>query len=48
MIDATGSLDRSGAPSKKTVDALAWGSYVLFVSEPERLIELAAARSSLS
>jgi len=40
--------DRSGAPFKKTVDALAWGSYAWFVSEPEGLIELSASRTSLS
>jgi hypothetical protein len=43
----TAYLDRSGAPFKKTVDALAWGSYAWFVSEPEGLIELAVGRSSL-
>jgi BsuBI/PstI restriction endonuclease domain/BsuBI/PstI restriction endonuclease HTH domain len=36
----TAYLDRSGAPFKKTVDALAWGSYAWFVSEPDGLIEL--------
>lgn len=36
----TAYLDRSGAPFKRTVDALAWGSYAWFVSEPEGLIEL--------
>ena len=40
--------DRSGAAFKKTVDALAWGSYAWFVSEPEGLIELSAGRTSLS
>lgn len=39
--------DRSGAPFKKTVASLAWGSYAWFVSEPEGLIELAASRQSL-
>ena len=36
----TAYLDRSGAPFKKTVDTLAWGSYAWFVSEPEGLIQL--------
>lgn len=36
----TAYLDRSGSPFKKTVDALAWGSYAWFVSEPDGLIEL--------
>jgi len=36
----TAYLDRSGAAFKRTVDALAWGSYAWFVSEPEGLIEL--------
>ena len=39
--------DRSGTPFKKTVDALAWGSYAWFVSEPEGLIELSVGRTSL-
>ena len=39
--------DRSGAPFKKTVDALAWGSYAWFVSEPQALIELTMGRTSL-
>ena len=38
----TAFLDRSAAPFKKTVDALAWGSYAWFVSEPNGLIELAS------
>lgn len=36
----TAYLDRSSAPFKKTVDALAWGSYAWFVSEPDSLVEL--------
>ena len=43
----TAYLDRSGAPFKKTVDALAWGSYAWFVSEPEGLIALSNNRLSL-
>lgn len=35
----TAYLDRGGAPFKKTINALAWGSYAWFVSEPEGLIE---------
>ena len=30
--------DRSGAPFKKTVDSLAWGTYAWFQSEPEKLV----------
>lgn len=40
--------DRSGAPFKKTVDALAWGSYAWFVSEPEGLVKLIAGGASLT
>jgi BsuBI/PstI restriction endonuclease domain len=43
----TAYLDRSGAPFKKTVDALAWGSYAWFASEPEGLIELSAGKGAL-
>ena len=43
----TAYLDRSGAAFKKTVDALAWGSYAWFVSEPEGLIELSSAKKTL-
>lgn len=43
----TAYLDRSGAPFKKTVDALAWGSYAWFVSEPESVIELIAESKKL-
>jgi BsuBI/PstI restriction endonuclease len=43
----TAYLDRSGAPFKKTVDALAWGSYAWFVSEPDGLVELSVTRKSL-
>jgi BsuBI/PstI restriction endonuclease domain/BsuBI/PstI restriction endonuclease HTH domain len=43
----TAYLDRSGQPFKKTVDALAWGSYAWFVSEPEGLMELSAGRTRL-
>ena len=40
--------DRSAGPFKKAVDALAWGSYAWFVSEPDGLIELANTRELLS
>ena len=40
VVFVTAYLDRSGSPFKKTVDALAWGSYAWFVSEPNGLIEL--------
>jgi hypothetical protein len=43
----TAYLDRSGAPFKKTVDALAWGSYAWFVSEPEGLVRLSIGTSTL-
>jgi hypothetical protein len=43
----TAYLDRSGTPFKKTVDALAWGSYAWFVSEPDGLVELSVTRKSL-
>jgi len=36
----TAYLDRSDAAFKKTVDALAWGSFVWFASEPECLMRL--------
>ncbi len=36
----TAYLDRDGTSFKKTVGALAWGSYAWFVSEPDGLIEL--------
>ena len=39
--------DRSGAPFKKTVDALAWGSYAWFISEPDGLIELSGTKKTL-
>lgn len=39
--------DRSGAPFKKTVDALAWGSYAWFVSEPDGLVTLSTNTTSL-
>ena len=43
----TAYLDRSGAAFKKTVDALAWGSYAWFVSEPDGLVELTTSRQQL-
>jgi hypothetical protein len=36
----TAYLDRSAAAFKKTVDALAWGSFAWFVSEPDHLLQL--------
>ncbi|HYW61914.1 MAG TPA: BsuBI/PstI family type II restriction endonuclease [Bradyrhizobium sp.] len=41
----TAYLDRGGASFKKTVDALAWGSYAWFVSEPDGLIELKTGKA---
>jgi BsuBI/PstI restriction endonuclease domain len=43
----TAYLDRSGSPFKKTVAALAWGSYAWFVSEPDGLIELSQSGEKL-
>lgn len=43
----TAYLDRSGTAFKKTVDALAWGSYAWFVSEPDGLVELSVTHKSL-
>lgn len=40
----TAFLDRSAAPFKKTVNTLAWGSYVWFASEPENLVCLYEGR----
>lgn len=39
--------DRSGAAFKKTVDALAWGSYAWFASEPHGLITLSLDTKNL-
>ena len=36
----TAYLDRSDAAFKKTVDALAWGSFIWFASEPDHLVRL--------
>ncbi|MET4214492.1 BsuBI/PstI family type II restriction endonuclease [Bradyrhizobium sp. LA2.1] len=36
----TAYLDRSGAPFKKTVDSLAWGSYAWFMTEPDGLFSI--------
>lgn len=43
----TAYLDRSGAPFRKTVNALAWGTYAWFVSEPEGLVELSVGRDTI-
>jgi hypothetical protein len=43
----TAYLDRSGTAFKKTVDALAWGGYAWFASEPDGLVELSTHRASL-
>lgn len=39
--------DRNGAPFKKTVNALAWGSYAWFRSEPEGLVKLITGGTTL-
>ena len=36
----TAYLDRSEPAFKKTVDALAWGSFAWFTTEPDNLIRL--------
>jgi len=36
----TAFMDRSGAPFKKSISELAWGSYAWCASEPEHIIEL--------
>jgi len=38
----TAYLDRSAPAFKKTVDALAWGSFAWFMSEPDHLLHLSA------
>lgn len=40
--------DRSGAPFKKTVDSLAWGTYAWFQSEPEKLVVFSERLEKLS
>lgn len=40
VVFATAYLDRSDAAFKRTVDALAWDSFVWFASEPDHLIRL--------
>ncbi|HLI12350.1 MAG TPA: BsuBI/PstI family type II restriction endonuclease [Alphaproteobacteria bacterium] len=40
VVFTTAYLDRSDAAFRKTVDALAWGSFVWFASEPDHLIRL--------
>lgn len=44
----TAYLDRSGAPFKKTVDSLAWGSFAWFASEPEHLVAFTEAAHRLT
>jgi hypothetical protein len=36
----TAYLDRAAAAFKKTVDALAWGSFAWFTSEPDHVLRL--------
>jgi hypothetical protein len=43
----TAYLDRSGGTFRRTVDALAWGSYAWFVSEPDGLVDLTQERDRL-
>jgi len=45
VVFATAYIDRSHAAFKKTVDSLAWGSFVWFASEPEHLVYLYEGRS---
>lgn len=42
----TAFYDRSGAPFKKAVSNLAWGSFAWFASEPEHIIDLRDGRPS--
>lgn len=44
----TAYVDRSSAPFKKTVDALAWGSFAWFAGEPEGLIEMTLSKGGLA
>ncbi len=44
----TAYLDRSVPAFKKNVNALAWGSYAWFASEPDGLLELTTTREKLS
>ena len=39
IVFLTAYLDRSAAAFKKTVDSLAWGSFVWFVSEPRNIVQ---------
>lgn len=43
----TAYVDRSGAPFKKTVDSLAWGSFAWFAAEPDALIRLTVDQFTL-
>jgi len=43
----TAYLDRGGAPFKKTVSTLAWGSFAWFAAEPDRIMEFASERARL-
>lgn len=43
----TAFLDRSQAPFKKAVDGLAWGSFVWFAAEPDRLLAFEQDRGGL-
>lgn len=45
VVFLTAYLDRSEAAFKKTVDSIAWGSFVWFVSEPENLVHFYDGRS---
>lgn len=47
IVFVTAFLDRSDAAFKKTVDSLAWGSFVWFASEPEHLIRFYEGQSEV-
>jgi hypothetical protein len=47
VVFVTAYRDRSDAAFKKTVDSLAWGSFVWFASEPEHLVRLYEGHSKV-
>jgi hypothetical protein len=44
----TAYLDRGDPPFRRTVSSLAWGGYVWFASEPDKLIILSESAESLT
>ena len=47
VVFVTAYLDRSDAAFKKTVDSLAWGSFVWFASEPQHLVRFYEGHSEV-